>query len=176
MLCLAYDGALRREEVVTLEIGDFDVAYRQIHIRPEAAKGRRSRIVGYSEIASRLLSQYLQRRRELSTSAGPLFLSESHRHFAGPLSLVMWSKIVERVADHVGLPNFTTHTVRHLRLTHLARAGLDVHQIALYAGHASIETTLQYIHLAGIELTEAVNKSLAGFERWMEAILGGEIS
>jgi integrase/recombinase XerD len=57
MLCLAYDGALRREEVVTLELGDFDVASRQIHIRPEAAKGGRSRVVGYAELSSRLLSQ-----------------------------------------------------------------------------------------------------------------------
>ena len=175
MLCLAYDGALRREEVVTLEIGDFDVAYRQIHIRPEPAKGRRSRVVGYSEVSSRLLSQYLQRRHQLSNKAGPLFLSESHHHFAGPLSLVMWSKVVEKMADQVGLPNFTTHTLRHLRLTHMARAHLDLHQIATYAGHASLETTLQYIHLAGVELTEAISRSLAGFEQWMENILGGEI-
>jgi len=174
MFCLAYDGALRREEVVTLELGDFDVAYRQIHIRPEVTKGGRSRVVGYSAVSSRLLSQYLQRRRELSNKAGPLFLSESHRHFAGPISLMTWSKVVEKIADQIGLPRLTTHTLRHLRLTHMARARLDLHQIATYAGHASLETTLQYIHLAGVELTEAVSRSLAGFEQWMENILEGE--
>jgi integrase len=87
---------------------------------------------------------------------------------------MMWSKVVEKIADQIGLPNLTTHTLRHLRLTHMARARLDLHQIATYAGHASLETTLQYIHLAGVELTEAVSRSLAGFEQWMENILGGE--
>ena len=33
MLLLAYDGALRREELVTLELRDFDFAYRQIRVR-----------------------------------------------------------------------------------------------------------------------------------------------
>ncbi len=172
MLLLAYDGALRREELVTLSMSDFDVAYRQVRIRAEHAKNGRERVVGYGKVTSRLLEAYLRRRRELSSRPGPLFLSESHRHFAGPLSLVMWSKIVEDMADRASLPRFTTHTPRHLRLTHMARAGLDLHQIATYAGHASLETTLQYLHLSGIELTEAVSKSLAGFEQWIEVFLG----
>src|SRR6266700_8405688 len=47
MFLLAYDGALRREELVTLEIGDFDLAYRQIHIRADHAKNGAERVVGY---------------------------------------------------------------------------------------------------------------------------------
>src|SRR6266852_6901469 len=35
MLLLAYEGALRREELVTLDISDLDVAYRQVRIRAE---------------------------------------------------------------------------------------------------------------------------------------------
>jgi site-specific recombinase XerD len=49
---------------------------------------------------------------------------------------------------------------------------MDLHQIAIYAGHASLQTTMLYIHLSGVELTEAVTRSLAGFEQWMEVILG----
>src|SRR6266702_4256095 len=55
-------------------------------------------------------------------------------------TLVMWSKVVESIADRAGVPRFTTHTPRHLRLTHLARAHLDLHQIATYAGHKSLQT------------------------------------
>lgn len=171
MLLLAYDGALRREELVTLEISHFDFACQQIRICAEHAKNRRERIVGYSATTSRFLQVYLQQRRNLSIQPGRLFLSTSHRNPAQPLSLIMWSKIVESIADRAGLPRFTTHTPRHLRLTHMARAHLDLHQIATYAGHASLETTMRYIHLSGIELTEAVTRSLAGFERWMTVIL-----
>ena len=171
LLLLAYDGALRREELITLEIGDFDVAYRQIRIRAEHAKNGRERVVGYGQVTSRLLEAYLRHRRALSSKLGPLFLSESHRNLASPLALVTWSKIVQKVAQQTGLSQFTTHTPRHLRLTHMARAHMDLHQIALYAGHASLQTSMLYIHLSGIELTEAVSRSLAGFEHWIEVSL-----
>ena len=172
MLLLAYDGALRREELVTLEISHFDFAYRQVRICAEHAKNRRERIVGYSSTTSRFLAAYLPQRRALSAQPGRLFLSTSHRNPAQPLSLIMWSKIVEGIADHADLPRFTTHTPRHLRLTHMARAHMDLHQIATYAGHASLDTTMRYIHLAGVELTDAVTRSLAGFESWIERTLG----
>jgi hypothetical protein len=56
----------------------------------------------------------------------------------------------------------------------MARAHMELHQIALYAGHRSLETTMQYIHLSGIELTEAVSRSLMGFDSWLSTILGEE--
>ena len=172
MLLLAYDGALRREELVRLEVSDFDVAYRQIRVRAEHAKNGRERIVGYGTVTSRLLEVYLQRRRELSTQSGPLFLSESRHNFAGPLSLIMWSKVVQGIAQQANLPRFTTHTPRHLRLTHMARSKVELHQIATYAGHRSVQTTMQYIHLSGVEINESITRSLAGFEQWMELMLG----
>src|SRR5260370_18193703 len=55
MLLLAYDGALRREELVTLETQDFDFAYRQIRIRAEHAKNGRERVVGYGKVSTRFL-------------------------------------------------------------------------------------------------------------------------
>ena len=171
MLLLAYDGALRREELVRLEMSDFDFAYQQIRVRADHAKNGRERIVGYGKTTSRLLQAYLRQRRALSTKHGPLFLSESHRNASNPLALVTWSKVVQKLAARAGLPRFTTHTPRHLRLTHLARAHMELHQIATYAGHKSLASTMLYIHLSGVELTEAVSKSLAGFEHWIETSL-----
>ena len=171
MLLLAYDGALRREELVRLEMSDFDFAYQQIRVRAEHAKNGRERIVGYEKTTNRLLEAYLRQRRALSTKRGPLFLSESHRNVSNPLALVTWSKVVQKLAARAGLPRFTTHTPRHLRLTHLARAHMELHQIATYAGHKSLASTMLYIHLSGVELTEAVSKSLAGFEHWIETSL-----
>jgi len=171
MLLIAYDGALRREELVQLEVSDFDFAYRQIRVRAEHAKNGRERIVGYEKTTSRPLEAYLRQRRTLSTKRGPLFLSESHRNASNPLALVTWSKVVQKLAARAGLPRFTTHTPRHLRLTHMARAHMELHQIATYAGHKSLASTMLYIHLSGVELTEAVSKSLAGFERWIETSL-----
>jgi integrase/recombinase XerD len=53
---------------------------------------------------------------------------------------------------------------------------MDLHQIATYAGHKSLQTTMLYLHMSGIELTEAVSKSLAGFEQWMARVLEGDLT
>jgi hypothetical protein len=53
----------------------------------------------------------------------------------------------------------------------MARTKMELHQIATYAGHKSLTSTMLYIHLSGVELTEAVTRSLAGFEQWIQLIL-----
>jgi integrase/recombinase XerD len=55
MFALAYDGALRREELVSVQTRDIDPSSRTLTIRPEAAKGRiRGRTVCYSDPTSDL--------------------------------------------------------------------------------------------------------------------------
>src|SRR5208283_6640 len=48
MFMLAYDGALRRAELVTLRLDNFDFSTRQITIRPECSKNGYGRTVLYS--------------------------------------------------------------------------------------------------------------------------------
>jgi len=153
MLALAYDAALRREEVCSLEIRDLDPPHRIINIRAEITKNRLQRVAPYSTSTSVLLVSYIHHRSQLSRSQGLLFLSESHRNHARPISIWTWSKVVESIARRAEVPRFSTHTLRHLCLTDLARAGWDIHEIATFAGHRNTQTTLQYIHLSGRELS-----------------------
>jgi site-specific recombinase XerD len=153
MLAMSYDAALRREEICNLQTTDIDPAHRLLRIRSEATKSRRERIVPYSGSTGELFGQYLRVRRELSRERGPLFLSESRRNFGQPISIWTWSKAVERMARRCNLPQFTPHTLRHLCLTDLARANWDIHEIATFAGHRSMQTTLLYIDLSGRDLS-----------------------
>jgi len=82
-----------------------------------------------------LLRAYLDERRTLSAARGPLFLSNSRRNRAAPITLWTWSKVVHALAVQAGVPRFSTHTLRHLCLTDLARAGWELHAIASFAGH-----------------------------------------
>jgi len=166
MLALSYDSALRREELCGLETSDIDPAHRLVSIRAETTKNRRARVVPYSAATADLLAAYLRRRRELSRERGPLFLSESRRNAGRPISKWTWSKVVEEIADRSGVPEFTTHTTRHLCLTDLARANWDVQEIATFAGHRSIQTTLLYIHLSGRELASKLAKGMAEIHAW----------
>ena len=119
MLALAYDAALRREELCSLRTDDLDPAHRTIRVRAETTKSRRERVVPYSAPTGMLLSEYLRQRAALSRARGPLFLSESRRNRADPLTLWTWSKVVRRTALAAGVPRFSTHTTRHLCLTDL---------------------------------------------------------
>src|SRR5207237_9478099 len=113
-----------------------------------------------------LYAGYLQARRELSRERGLLFLSESHRNHAQPISIWTWSKIVQGLAKRSGVYQFTTHTLRHLCLTDLARAGWDIHEIATFAGHHSTQTTLLYIHLSGRDLAAKLQQGMASIHAW----------
>ncbi|WP_318351587.1 tyrosine-type recombinase/integrase [Klebsiella pneumoniae] len=68
-----------------------------------------------------------------------------------PLSIWSWSKTVRKWRDQAGLADFSTHTFRHLRLTHLARAGWKLHELAAYAGHRDPGRPV-YLHLSGTDL------------------------
>jgi integrase len=161
MLAMSYDCALRREELCNLETGDIDPAYRLVRIRAENTKGRRERVVPYSESTGELYARYLEHRRQISCDRGRLFLSESHRNSGKPLTIWTWSKRIAELADRSGVEQFTTHTPRHLCLTDLARTNWDIHEIATFAGHRSIQTTLLYIHLSGRELAAKLARGMA---------------
>jgi integrase/recombinase XerD len=166
MFALSYDAALRRHELVTLDITDIDPAHRLIRIRAECAKNRCERVVPYSVPTAQLYSLYLQERRAISRARGPLFLSVSNRNAGRALSIWSWSKTVARVAQVSGVLRFTTHTLRHLCLTDLARAGWDIHEIATFAGHRSLASTLLYIHVSGRELSSKLATTMQHLHAW----------
>lgn len=176
MLALAYDAGLRREELCALRTDDLDPAHRTLRIRAETTKGRRERIVAYSASTGILLQHYLAYRQTISRARGLLFLSESDRNFSRPLTIWTWSKVVKRIADLAGVPQFSTHTLRHLCLTDLARSGWELHAIATFAGHQSLSTTLQYIHLSGRDLADKLGRSMSQIHSWRAQLLAESTS
>lgn len=166
MLALAYDAALRREELCALRTDDIDPAHRTVRVRAETTKNRLERVVPYSAPTGVLLSGYLVHRATISRARGPLFLSESRRNHAQPLSLWTWSKVVRRIALASEVERFSTHTTRHLCLTDLARMGWEVHAIATFAGHRHTDSTLQYIHLSGRDLADKLSRGMEHIHAW----------
>jgi site-specific recombinase XerD len=161
MLAMSYDAGLRREELCLLETSDIDPSRRTIRIRAETTKNRRTRVLPYSVTTDELFVRYLEHRRTLSRERGRLFLSQSPRNRAKPVSMWAWSKIVCAIAKRAAATGFTPHTLRHLCLTDLARADWDIHEIAIFAGHRSIETTMIYVHLSARDLATKFNATMA---------------
>ena len=171
MFAMAYDAALRREELCALQTGDIDPSQRLLRIRAETTKNRQERIIPYSQATGTLYQQYLQLRREMSRQRGPLFLSESRRNHAQPVTIWTWSKVIRGIAVQSGVHQFTTHTLRHLCLTDLAHADWDIHEIALFAGHRSTQSTLLYIHLSGRDLSAKLAEGMTHLHAARVALL-----
>jgi site-specific recombinase XerD len=166
MLALAYDAALRREELCLLGTEDIDPGRRTLRVKAENTKNRMERVVPYSAATGVLLSSYLVHRAGISRARGPLFLSESRRNYGQPVTLWTWSKVVRRIAVDSGVERFSTHSTRHLCLTDLARMGWELHAISAFAGHRSSESTLRYIHLSGRDLAEKLSRSMDHIHAW----------
>ncbi|WP_211210253.1 site-specific integrase [Actinopolyspora halophila] len=154
------------EELCSSRTDDLDPAHRTLRVRAETTKNQLERVVPYSTPTGVLLSGYLAHRATISRARDPLFLSESPRNHAQPLSLWTWSKVVRRIALAADVPRFATHTSRHLWLTDLVRMGRELHALATFAGHRSTESTLAYIHLSGRDLVDKLNSG-------MEQVHGG---
>lgn len=173
MFALAYDGALRREELCCLEVDDLDPIRRTLQVRAEVSKTKRSRIVIYSRNSASLLSSYVATRPTPRENTRRIFLSESRRNHGSPISSWTWTKAVEAVAARSKIVRLTTHTLRHLRLTDLARDGHDLKDIAEFAGHQSLTTTRIYIHLSGREWTDKFQEAMDSIHVWRKIKLKG---
>lgn len=159
MFMLAYDGALRRSELVSLRLDDFDFSARFVAVRAENSKSGENRMVMYSEATGTVLGAYLAERRRIHVGGPSLFLSASARNRSQGVSGFTWGLVAAALARDANVPSFSTHTLRHLRLTDLARAGLDVAEIARFAGHRNTESTLLYIHLSGRDIARAFQRA-----------------
>ena len=82
-----------------------------------------------------------------------------------------WSKVVRRIAVAADVPRFSTHTMRHLCLTDLARMGWELHAIATFAGHRSTDSTMRYIHLSGRDLAGKLSAGMAQIHAWRVQML-----
>lgn len=117
------------------------------------------------------LATHLTSMRCLDRLPGPLFRSESDRNVGAPLSIWVWSKIVHSWSIEARVPNFSTHSLRHLRLTHLARSGWKLHELTAYAGHRDPKTTMTYLHLSGGDLATRMAGAIAHIDSRVNAVL-----
>jgi len=152
LLLVCYDGALRRQECLSLRIEDIDHQSLTIKVRAEATKNGKERLVVLSAVTYQKLQQYAHRERARLISdyggeaLGLIFLSESHRNPGQPISVWTFQDVIKKVRKIVGTPGLTPHKLRHLMLTDLVRGGMELHEVGHYAGHASLATTTLYVH------------------------------
>ncbi len=139
-------AGLRRCEVLGLRLGDINPGERRLFVA--SGKGGRERIVPVSRRFFEALAEYLELERppEVLTDACFVVLKGPRRGL--PLTAAGLDEVIDGVRARAGLPRLTCHMLRHTCLTRLREQGMSLEALQAQAGHASIESTRIYLHLA----------------------------
>ncbi len=146
MLMTAYATGMRLGELRHLRVRDIDSD--RMAVRVEFGKAGRHR---YTLLSPRLLSElrdYWRRHRP------PTWLFPSSAT-GEPLNPTTIQKTYTRAKQQASIrKQGGIHSLRHAFATHLLENGVDLHTIQRLLGHATIRTTMRYLHLARQAITQ----------------------
>jgi integrase/recombinase XerD len=135
---------LRSGEVLTLDVTDVDVGGRWLQV---TGKGNRERRVPLDTDVASVIQAYLLAERP-ETASARLFIVAKGPSRGQPLTAA-GLRTVFRYHRHVtGVAAGHPHALRHTFGTALAEAGVDLAVMQALLGHAHVDTTARYIHLA----------------------------
>ena len=148
MLAVFYGCGLRLNEGTSLELGDIDSARKVLHVRK--GKHYRERLVPVAEKdfeAIKLYMDYGRPQMLQDTQTTALFIDARKGRPVQRQSLYVRIKTLVRKA---GIKKKAgTHTLRHSIATHLLQSGMKLERIQQFLGHADLDSTQIYTHLAG---------------------------
>ena len=139
-------GGLRRCEVLGLRMGDLGVAERRVFIAD--GKGGHQRLIPISGRFFAAVGAYLDAERPAGAATDRVFVVLKGPRRGLPLSAAGLDEILDGARARAGLAHATCHQLRHTCLTRLREAGMALEAVQAQAGHASIESTRIYLHLA----------------------------
>lgn len=159
MLETLYSTGIRVSELVSLEVGDLDLAGGSMKVR---GKGKKERLVPLGAHAVGAIQSYVELAEkdphfqatwnDPSTKSKPLFLNKH----AQRLSSRSVRRKLDKYLRQVGLdPSISPHTLRHSFATHLLDNGADLRSVQELLGHQSLSTTQVYTHLSSQRLRAA---------------------
>ena len=139
-------GGLRRCEVLGLRLEDLRVAERRVFIAD--GKGGHQRLVPVSGRFFAAVAAYLDAERPPRATTDRVFVVLKGPNRGNPLSVRGLDEMLAGAKRRAGLAHATCHELRHTCLTRLREAGMALEAVQAQAGHASIESTRIYLHLA----------------------------
>jgi site-specific recombinase XerD len=148
-LGVAYGAGLRVSEVANLKVSDIDS--KRMLIRVEEGKGRKDRNAMLSPRLLELLRDWWWVGRP-STWLFP------GRDLLLPVTPRQLYRVVREAAEAAEIKTrVTPHTLRHSFATHLLEQGVDIRVIQVLLGHAKLDTTARYAHVASKVLREVTS-------------------
>lgn len=148
LITLSLKTGIRRGEAFDLRWSDIDFANEVITVRGETAKSSKTRHIPLSPIALNALTTWKLQSPE---APGRVFPA----HDGGRLDNL--NKSWRTLLKSAQIEHFRWHDMRHDFASKLVMRGVPLNTIRELCGHANLNTTLRYAHLAPDHKSEAVS-------------------
>lgn len=140
VLTLIYSAGLRSQEAINLKLSDIDFERKTIHIRQ--SKYKKDRIVPLSDYIAIGLRKYI-------SAQHPHIWLFNGKEPDGRYSVKVLSWILRENLKKTDIrKDVSLHSLRHSYATHLLEDGVNIVTIKELLGHAHINTTMIYLHVA----------------------------
>ncbi|MGD1816782.1 MAG: site-specific tyrosine recombinase/integron integrase [Pleomorphochaeta sp.] len=158
---LLYDTGLRISEALGLDVRDINLNKNSFSV---FGKGKKQRIVFYTDRTKQLLKEYIDIKNKLQIEKNisikedrdKLFVTNLGKH----LSISSVESIFEKQRVEFGWQkNFTPHVLRHSYATHLLNNGASIRMVQQMLGHSSLSTTQIYTHVSQKKMRDVYLKS-----------------
>lgn len=147
-LSTVYSCGLRLQEAQYLEVSDIDSQRMMIHVH--RGKGAKDRLVPLPHATLQLLRTHWRHHKHPRLLFPALGRNGHSAHTAqtpmAKSSVQGAFRAAKQQAD-IRKRQVSVHTLRHSYATHLLEAGVNLRVIQRYMGHATLETTMVYLHL-----------------------------
>lgn len=141
----------RVSEVVALNRNDVDFDTGECVV---LGKGNKERTVYLNEVAIMTLREYLASR---SDNCEALFVGKDHVRFHQGGIRVM----LNHLAEKAGVEHVHPHRFRRTLITRLLNNGMQIHEVAIVAGHDKLDTTMEYFHMDKNRIKSSYNRFMS---------------
>jgi integrase len=152
-IMIGLNTAMRRSEILTIQVSNIDVATQTIYI-PKAKAGARVQPItpALSEYLEVVLASLPMGQDWLFPSIGNMQSKYGHT--------TSIEEPFRRVVKAAGLDSkeITPHVLRHTATTHLVQAGVDIPTVQAITGHKTPAMVHRYAHQNGAHIRQAMDK------------------
>ncbi|MEI8378004.1 MAG: site-specific integrase [bacterium] len=149
-IMIGLSTAMRRSEILSIELKNIDLKQRVIYI-PKAKAG--ARVQPITDELAEFLERYIKTLKD-----DDIYLFPSKESKTG--HFINIDKPYKRVVKAAGLdPKVVVrHTLRHTAITHLVQAGVDLPTVQRISGHKTLQMVMRYSHQNGEHIRAAMDK------------------
>lgn len=159
MFQLVYSSGLRRNELLNLKVEDIITDDGKYRIRINRSKGNKDR---YTVLSRRLLPEL----REYYMIYRPKVYLFNGQKKGFSMSAGAVRHAMQKIIKQSGITkDINLHILRHCFASHALEDGMNIRTLQELLGHASVQTTMIYLHVSEVPLY----KAFSPFDKWRKS-------